>query len=233
MSQSDAGDPAGDRTTEIAASWDANAEAWTQAVRSGAIRSRRAGTDAAILAAIRRVTGRRVLDVGCGEGWLARAIAPDGFDVTGIDGSAALIERARASGGGRFHVMAYETFSAHPDSAGGPFDVAVLNFALLADVISPLLSAVREILAPDGILLIQTLHPVEVSRGEPYRDGWRVETFGSLDGFDQPMPWYFRTLASWTDELQRAGFVIECIDEPADESTGRPLSILFAAIPRR
>ena len=218
-----------DRQAEIASSWDANAEAWTKAVRDGAIPSRRAGTDAAILAAVRRATGRKVLDIGCGEGWLARAIAPEGFVVAGIDGSAGLIERAREAGGGTFQVMSYDAFAAHPSSAGGPFDVEVLNFALLSDVISPLLAAVTKCLVPGGMLLIQTLHPVEVSRGEPYRDGWRLETFGSLEGFAHPMPWYFRTLASWTLELENAGFVIERIDEPVDPGSGRPLSILFTA----
>lgn len=233
MSGPDEREAVGNPTTRIAASWDANAAAWTEAVRSGAIRSRRAGTDAALIAAMRRAAGRRVFDIGCGEGWLARAVAPEGFSVTGIDGSPALVERARDAGIGRFEVMTYDTFAAHPSSAGGPFDIAVLNFALLADAISALLGAVRECLAPGGTLLIQTLHPVEVSRPEDYRDGWRVETFDSLDGFAQPMPWYFRTLASWTEELARAGFVTVRIDEPIDESTGRPLSMLFTATPRR
>ena len=40
--------------------------------------------------------GASVLDVGCGHGDpLARALLAEGFDVTGIDGAAALIEQAR------------------------------------------------------------------------------------------------------------------------------------------
>ncbi|WP_221176052.1 class I SAM-dependent methyltransferase [Brevibacillus nitrificans] len=31
----------------------------------------------------------RVLDVGCGEGWLARTLNEEGIDVVGIDGSPA------------------------------------------------------------------------------------------------------------------------------------------------
>lgn len=62
----------------LVASWDANAAAWTDAVRSGQIASRRLATDAAAVdAVVRAVDGRvaRVLDVGCGEGWLSRALA--------------------------------------------------------------------------------------------------------------------------------------------------------------
>jgi 2-polyprenyl-3-methyl-5-hydroxy-6-metoxy-1,4-benzoquinol methylase len=42
------------------------------------------------------VTGRRVLDAGCGEGYLARVLAARGARVTGIDLSPRLIELARA-----------------------------------------------------------------------------------------------------------------------------------------
>ena len=213
----------------IAASWEANAAAWTDAVRQGAIASRRAGTDAAIVSAVRQAGGRRVLDLGCGEGWLARALAPHGFDVTGIDGSDELIERAREAGQGRFEVLGYEALVGEPSAAAGPFDIAVLNFALLADTIGPLLRAIRDRLVPGGTLIIQTLHPTEVTRDQPYADGWRVETFGTMAGFAHPMPWYFRTLGSWAAEVRQPGFVIERIDEPVDPGTGRPLSLLLIA----
>jgi hypothetical protein len=56
------------RENAIQTSWAHNADAWTAAVRDGRIESRRAGTDAAILAACERAGLGRVLDVGCGEG---------------------------------------------------------------------------------------------------------------------------------------------------------------------
>ena len=55
---------------ELAASWERNAANWTRVVREGLIPSRRAGTDAAILDAIAERAPRRLLDIGCGEGWL-------------------------------------------------------------------------------------------------------------------------------------------------------------------
>src|SRR5215469_3907169 len=49
-----------------------------------------------LLAQLGDVTGREVLDAGCGEGYLARILAARGAHVTGIDLSPRLIEMARA-----------------------------------------------------------------------------------------------------------------------------------------
>jgi ubiquinone/menaquinone biosynthesis C-methylase UbiE len=49
-----------------------------------------------LLNVIGKVSGRDVLDVGCGNGSLARILAGMGNRVTGIDGSAGIIERAKA-----------------------------------------------------------------------------------------------------------------------------------------
>ena len=85
------------RVRSVAAQLVANASAWSAAVRERRIESRRTVTDAAIVAAVLEQNPRRVLDVGCGEGWLARALSAHGIDVTGIDTSAPLIEAARPS----------------------------------------------------------------------------------------------------------------------------------------
>jgi ubiquinone/menaquinone biosynthesis C-methylase UbiE len=42
------------------------------------------------------IAGRRALDVACGTGTLALLLADDGWDVTGLDGSAAMLDQADA-----------------------------------------------------------------------------------------------------------------------------------------
>ncbi|MEK7759371.1 MAG: class I SAM-dependent methyltransferase, partial [Pseudomonadota bacterium] len=44
--------------------------------------------------------GASVLDVGCGTGYFTRRLASDGFDVTGVDASAEMIDYARSHGTG-------------------------------------------------------------------------------------------------------------------------------------
>ena len=162
-----------DHDARIRQSWQANADAWTRAVREQRIESRRLVTDAAILGAIAEGPALRVLDIGCGEGWLCRALAARGSECVGVDASAPLVDSARTEGGARFEVMDYAALI-ESGSSLGQFDVLVCNFALLDEYIAPLLSALRERLNPGGRLLIQTVHPWAACRDEPYADGWRL-----------------------------------------------------------
>ena len=221
---------ADDRAARMRTSWERNAAAWTDAVRERRIASRRAGTDAAIVAAALRSRPESVLDVGCGEGWLARELAARGCRVTGIDASAALIASARHLGGGRFETIAYADIAHHAAALGAPFDVVVCNFSLLEEHLAPVLHALRGVLAVSGRLLIQSVHPWTANRDGPYADGWRTATFADFgDGFVEPMPWYFRTLSSWLELVDNAGFEIERVDEPLGEDGAHPLSLLIAA----
>jgi len=68
----------GDRAlseAKIVESWRNNAHAWTSAVREQRIDSRALVTDRAIVEAVLARAPRSVLDIGCGEGWLARRLA--------------------------------------------------------------------------------------------------------------------------------------------------------------
>ena len=217
----------------ILEAWAANAAPWTRAVREGRIGSRTRITDRALLETILAAPATRLLDVGCGEGWLARALTPRGVHVTGIDAVPELIERARAAGGGDFFVLDYEALS--EDGPAGPFDAAVCNFSLLGDAATEaVVASVAERLTTDGRLIIQTLHPPTACGAAPYRDGWRDGTWAGIEGdFAAPAPWYFRTLASWIRLLTRGGFALGELHEPVDPATGQPASVVFVATPLR
>ena len=221
-----------DRAARIAQSWIANAHAWTTAVRDGRIASRRIATDAAIVDALLSRAPGRVLDLGCGEGWLCRTLALHGIVAFGIDASPPLVDAARAMGGESYAVCDYRALIDAP-SRFGRFDAVACNFALLDERIEPLLIALRDTLAAGGALVIQTVHPWTACGDGAYADGWRNETFAAFgDAFRAPMPWYFRTLASWFDTLQRSGYAVASAREPAHPDSGRPLSLLLVAKPR-
>jgi len=209
-------------------SWQLNAKAWIDAVRGGAIESRRQVTDQAILLAILGRQPERVLDLGCGEGWLLRALADRGIDAVGVDGDAALVEAARAAGSSAVHKASYEQLAAEEVDIGGGYDLVCANFALLHQDIIPLLAAMKALLAPSGTMVIQTLHPWSMANGD-YQDGWREESFAGFAGQWQPMPWYFRTLASWLNALDMAGLRLVNLQEPQHPQNAVPQSLLLVA----
>jgi 2-polyprenyl-3-methyl-5-hydroxy-6-metoxy-1,4-benzoquinol methylase len=220
--------PAGTSEAEILDAWQANAQAWERAVREGSIASRKLVTDQAIVDAVLSQSPRTVIDVGCGEGWLARALATHGVQVLGVDAIPSLVEAAQAKGGGEFRVVSYEDMAAGALTARA--DVVVCNFSLLGGAsVDALLAAVPGLLEPGGVLLIQTLHPW-MADGEPYADGWREGSWvGCGEGFSRPAPWYFRTLGSWVATLGAAGLRLLDIKEPIHPHTGRPASVIFLA----
>ncbi|HEX5872789.1 MAG TPA: class I SAM-dependent methyltransferase [Longimicrobium sp.] len=219
-----------DREAALIWSWMANADAWTRAVREGRIASRRLATDAAIVEAVAERKPGRVLDLGCGEGWLMRALAERGIDTVGLDVSLELVMAAEETGGGRYRCCSYEELVDDPTRAGGPYDAIACNFSLLGADLVPLLGALRRNLAPGGTLVIQTVHPWTAAGDEGYADGWRTETFDAFGGdFAEPMPWYFRTLGSWIDALRGAGFRVSTLREPVHPETGQPASLVMVA----
>lgn len=208
------------------ASWSENAERWTAAVRGRTIASRRDATDAAILSAARAGPLGKILDVGCGEGWLCRELSGEAVEVVGVDASSELVARAREEGGANYLVLSYAELAETPARAGYDFDTVICNFSLLDDKAEALLDALAAISNAEARLLIQTLHPVALT---PYEDGWRVERF---DGFGDagwsPMPYYARTLASWVDTLA-PNWALKKIVEPRAPSAQAPASLLMVA----
>ena len=70
---------------------------WVKVIRERRDRYRTELTDKAVLDAVGACEGLRVLDAGCGEGYLARTLADRGADVTGVDVSQGLIDAASAT----------------------------------------------------------------------------------------------------------------------------------------
>ena len=210
---------------KIITSWHKNTAPWVDAVRKAEIESRILVTNRAIVDAVRSRAPATALDVGCGEGWLVRAL--DGVAMTGIDVVPGLVEAAREAGGGDFRVMSYEELA--QGRLGRVFDLAVCNFSLLGeDAVAALFRAAPAYLRAGGTLVVQTMHPLLACGEAPYADGWREGSWAGFNaGFSDPPPWYFRTLASWVGLFNEHGFRRLELREPLDPRTGKPASLIL------
>lgn len=213
---------------KIIDSWERNAEAWILAVRNGEIASRQQVTDSAILEVIQRHSPSKVLDIGCGEGWLVRALCAKGVDSLGIDAVDTLINSAKAMGVGRFKALAYEDMPI--SGIAETFDMAVANFSLLGDQsVHHVFRQVFQWLKPKNKFIVQTIHPQTVDSFSA-QEGWLQ---GSWQGFSKefidPAPWYFRNLERWQSLFAQHGFKLITQDEPVNSVSRQLASIIFTA----
>jgi 2-polyprenyl-3-methyl-5-hydroxy-6-metoxy-1,4-benzoquinol methylase len=219
-----------DNDDKIIKSWVKNAAPWIVAIEERQIESRNLITDRAIVDAVVSRGGNTVLDLGCGEGWLTRALVDRGMNVVGTDIIPAFIERAKTRGVGEFELAAYAEIAA--GKLAKKFDVVVANFSLIGkESVDDLCRSMPSLLTAGGTFIVQTLHPT-ISCGDlPYRDGWRASSWdGFSDEFTDPAPWYFRTLATWLELYTANGLSIVEIREPIHPQTGKPVAVILIGV---
>jgi SAM-dependent methyltransferase len=130
------------------------------------------------------LSGRRLLDVGCGTGKSFLSLLPKGWQVTGCDISASMLDLAREKVGERAHLVRAD-MRALP--VLGEFDLVwalddAVNYMLDAEELRSALAGMRSNLAPAGLLLfdVNALHAyrtffaeTDVVEREGHRLVWR------------------------------------------------------------
>lgn len=175
-------------------------------------------------------TGRRILDLACGQGVVARALAGPDRTVVGVDASAALLDIARREETRALLNVTYVQDDACSLTALKPqsFDGVVCNLAFSdIDDLKSCFGAVRRVLKPGGWFAFATLHPcftppdadkVEVGDklrlqvGQYFEEGrwWSADANRLL----ARLGWQHRTLSSLLNLLLDAGFVLDRFAEP-------------------
>ncbi len=140
------------------------------------------------------VNGRRILDIGCGDGIFAELLAKSGAaEVVGFDKSENLIAHAKQSSlkaclGDKLHFVVSEP----EDFGAGPFDVAVSNMVLPyaenEGHLKVFFETANRNLAPQGKFVSVTLNPVGefVAGGVPNRRITRLDDGGIQIEFLDP-----------------------------------------------
>lgn len=217
------------RPNEILQSWEANAGAWMATIDNQELESRLLVTNDAIINTVLRRSSKKVLDLGCGEGWLSRELRKKGLQVWGTDAVQSFVDAAIERDGGFYFRYSYEEIVAGKHKLPTPFDGIVINFALLdKDISESLLGCLPALLRKDGCIIIQTLHPFSIAATEEYKTGWKEGSWKGMNReFVLPYQWYFRTFEDWVKLFARLDYILDELKEPVHPETGKPVSVIF------
>jgi SAM-dependent methyltransferase len=205
--------------------WNAAAHDWAHRVREG-MGGRVHLHDASIYELLPPPKGL-TLDVGCGEGRLTRELSGRGYNVVGVDASTALVDEARAADpAGRYQVASIDAL---------PFAVGAAQLALCVNVlphVHDLAGAAAElarVLAPEGTLLIGTIHPVahagtfDEETGElRITDYWNRE-LEAVELGEHTVHHERRTIEDYVRTLLGAGFALADLREVPGHAGTHPL----------
>ena len=167
-----------------------------------------------------------MLDIGCGEGQVARRIAGLGMEVVGLDPTPSQINVARDRAGGPCYARARG--EALPCRSAA-FDAVVLCLALEhVDDYETAIGEVARVLEPGGRFVLVLCHPLLQAPGSGWVDDrilgeqyWRVGAYLRDDRrFDEVAPgvhllFIHRPLSRYVHAMGEAGLLIDDMEEPA------------------
>jgi len=179
------------------------------------------------LAATHLAGARRVLDIGTGEGQVARLAVGEGAStVVGVDPTRGQLLAARERGGGPAYARAAAADLPFPAAA---FDavVACLVFEHIEEV-DRAIGEVARVLAPGGRFLFFLNHPLLQTPGSGWIDDhildeqyWRIGPYlvedSSLEEVEKDVliPFIHRPLSRYVNAMAGAGLFVTRMEEPA------------------
>lgn len=165
--------------------------------------------DVDLLLSFADIVGDPILEMGCGSGRIALPLAEAGYDVTGVDRSPTMLDRARAATAGRqvdASIRFVEGSMLQADAApGGPFGLVIFSLNALmhlptaAEQRAALESALRA-LDPKGELLIDVMNPTpdhlsSLGSGPVLEGSWEMPDGSTID------KWAHRTIHATTQVI--------------------------------
>lgn len=174
--------------------------------------------------------GKRVLDLGCGGGFMAEALAARGAVVTGIDPVEGAIDAARrhAEAGGTdidYHVASGENLPFDPHT----FDIVVCVDVLEhVDDLNRVIAETRRVLRPDGLFLFDTINDNALASFVMVGLGERLLRLVPPGAHDPSM---FVSPADLTTHLHANGFTVGRFAGFGPRGLDRRLILTFGPLP--
>jgi len=206
--------------------WDEHAQWWIDGFTNGADPEY---VEQIIPLAVEELAGRfKVLDLGCGDGQIARALAAQGSDVLGVDPTQLHIDIAIERGGGPRYLLGGATDIPADDNS---FDavVACLVFEHI-DQMDEAMTEVARVLKPQGQFSFFLNHPLLQTPGsgwiddhiiDPPEQYWRIGPYlvetESIEEVEKDVYIRFihRPLSRYVNALIANGMTLERMVEPS------------------
>ncbi|MBI3928084.1 MAG: methyltransferase domain-containing protein [Armatimonadetes bacterium] len=225
--------------TAVGNLWDQNADAWAERLGPAGDLSR-VVSDPVLFGLLGEVDGQRVLDAGCGEGYLCRMLQERGASVWGVENSRRLVERAQERTEQPDIRYLHGSISAMGEVPTGSMDAVVCNNVLMyCHDAGSALQEFGRILKRSGRAVIVLTHPCFWGPGTDWvrhpPDSVREEEWldrrvgGYFDpragrfvapGYAAPLVYFPRTLTELFRLFSAAGFQVTHLEEPTLPSSG-------------
>lgn len=210
--------------------WDPDADNWLRWARTPGFDAYWYYRDAFFDSVLPPPAGR-TLEVGCGEGRVARDLVARGHRVIGLDSAGGLVRHARDADRSGSYIIAD---SSRPPIRSRSVDLVVAyNTLQVADLRATLHECAR-VLRERGCLCFCVAHPVTdlgdwIEDTDPprltvrarYFENERVEDTVEVEGQRMTFRGWTYSLEDYALALEDAGFVIEAIREPRPTHTTR------------
>jgi ubiquinone/menaquinone biosynthesis C-methylase UbiE len=228
---------------KIREQWDANAEVFADLIAGSGTPHHMHILNPCVEGLLGDVSNKKLLDAGCGEGYLARQYAKRGAIVTAVDVSENLITAARkltADDGTKLEYRVADI--CHLDSIpDDEFDLVLSNLVLLnIPCLDEALQEFYRVLRKGGHLVFSIVHPAFNFYGpgswemgekdsvtgrrkgkyfkiDQYFDEREYEQYWRTrngERFPAPISFFHRTLTTYLSSLSRAGFHLVDFREP-------------------
>lgn len=185
------------------------------------------------------IQGKRILDAGCGNGYLSRLMVERGAQVVGVEpatgpfGYAQRMEERQGLG-----ITYFQRDLSRLGDLDGPFDAVVANMVFLdiRDWRSALANCI-ETLRRDGLLVYSLTHPVWVpGHDREWTEKGHVEISEYLNEYELRLDVsvnFHRPLSTYVNETIRLGCSIAEMAEPRlpPEQVEHPDQVVFTRLP--
>jgi ubiquinone/menaquinone biosynthesis C-methylase UbiE len=223
--------------------WETVTDSWTSLVRPSGTLHHRFILNPCIKELLEPIKGTKILDAGCGEGYLSRELAIAGAEVIGVDFSDFMIDKCVQAASElsslqlEYHCADIRQMKFLPNQS---IDKVLSNLCfpnLETQLVQEAFFEFQRVLKPNGALVFSILHPCFEAGlggwelGEKDTSGRRRGKFFKIDHyfdektyerlwksstgpFPQPMTFVHRTLETYFSLLAQASFVVETLREP-------------------